>query len=291
MTDPGQTSEPPVHGFRALVDIHAHFHPSFDEVRFFRSALANLSDAAGALGIQESWTGVLVLTEGAGSGAFKQFLDRTLTSQSGPLVFEATEEAASVSVREFARDRTREPHLVVVAGRQIRAEEDLEVLAFPLLEAIPDGLPLEEAIGRSLESGAVVVLPWGFGKWLAGRGDLVARIVEERRSGDVFLADTGHRPRLFPLPKVLKRGEAASVPVLAGSDPLPLTGEDRRPGSSCILLESGHEWGSAPGLALREAIRSLSGSPPRFQSAPSLWRFTFAQVAMQIRKHLERQGP
>jgi hypothetical protein len=173
--------------------------------------------------------------------------------------------------------------MVLVAGRQVRTAEDLEVLACPLIEPVPDGLPLEETIARVQGAGASAVLPWGFGKWSAGRGALLARILKTRRPGGFFLADTGHMPRHAPVPRLLTLAEAASVPILTGSDPLPLPGEDRRAGSFCFSLSVG-TWESTPALTLKGALDQLISSPSRFGRHQGFVRFAFGQVAMQIRK-------
>lgn len=294
----------PGHGARiepqALVDIHVHFHGGFREVRFFRSALANFISAAEELEIAGPWTGIMVLTDPVGSDAFQRFSARASKSHRGPIVFESTEEEVSFSIRDEdatgvgagAQNGTDERgiRLAMVAGRQVRTEEALEVLAFPLLEPFPDGLPTGEAISRAQGMGAVVVLPWGFGKWSGGRGTLLAGILDARKPGGFLLADTGHRPRFAPTPRILRRGEAASVPVLTGSDPLPLPGEDRRPGSCCFPLPPG-DWERTPGLTLKGALERLSSSPPRFEKPPGLIRFAFGQVAMQIRKQKRRRRP
>jgi hypothetical protein len=272
---------------QALVDVHVHFHPGFDERRFFRSALANFSDAAALLGIDGAWTGVLVLTEGREDRVFEHFLTLASGAQGGELVFQATDEKTSLTVRDESESGEGLARLVVVAGRQVRTAEDLEVLAFPSLVPLPDGSSLDETISRILDIDAIPILPWGLGKWSGRRGRLIATFLEEVQRGGVFLADTGHRPGGTPIPPLLLHGEALSIPVLAGSDPLPLPGEDRRPGSCCFLLSTG-EMHRTPAVSLRRALGVLSESPPRSARPPSLPRFVYAQLAMQLRKRLRR---
>lgn len=283
---------------RALVDLHVHFHRSFDEVRFFRSATANFADAARHLKIETPWTGILVLTEGGGSSEFRRFSSRISEPQSGPIIFEATGEPVSISVRDSeatisgsegggqdggGQDGGDQPRLVVVAGRQIQTHEGLEVLAFPLLKPIPDGLSLERTLAAAREMGVVPVLPWGFGKWSAGRGRRLEDFLRREGFRGILLSDTGHRPRCTPVPRFLRLGGAASMPILTGSDPLPLPGEDRRPGSFCFSLPD-DDWSRTPGQILKRALDTLSSSPPRFERPPGLVRFVYGQIAMQVKK-------
>ncbi len=265
---------------QALVDAHVHFHAGFDELRFFRSARRNFSLAAGALGMRGPWTGVLVLTDPAGSGAFRDFQGRG--SRNGPLTFQTVEEGLSL----FVGDREREGdgiRIVILAGAQIETAERLEVLAIPTRAPTADGLPLEETIARVVGQGSVAVLPWGFGKWTWGRGRHIARLLEGPGPRAFLLSDTGHRPALAPYPALLRRGETASVPVLAGSDPLPLPGEDRRAGAFCFTVTV-DELDRTPGASVEDALRALTASPPRFGQAPGVLRFLSTQVAMQVRK-------
>lgn len=308
---------PPELGGRSLVDIHVHFHPGFDELRFFRSAIANFSLAARALDIGGPWTAVMVLADGSGSRAFQSFRERVGQVRTGPLAFEATDEAGSVAVRISGQEHQliRKPgesgrngppcrsqgmivrdgpqaiedggQVVMVGGSQIQTAEGLEILALPALSSVPEGLPLEDTITRTVAMGAVAILPWGFGKWTFRRGALVSRVLEERRPWDFLLADTGHRPAWAPNPRLLRLGEAASMPVLAGSDPLPLPGEERRPGSCCFSLHA-PGMDRTPAHTLRQALLELDKSPKRFAQPRSLGRFLLTQGAMQVKGRWDR---
>ena len=266
----------------ALIDAHVHFHSGFDPVTFFRAARTNLEGAAGRLAPGDAWVGILVLTEGAGDRAFEAFRQEAGGRRRGPVCFELTDEDESVLVRE---DGAQSVPLVVVAGRQVQTAEGLEVLALPVLEEIPDGMTVSETIARTLELGGVPVLPWGFGKWLLGRGRLVAGILGERRPRDFLLADTGHRPPAAPYPTLLRRGEREGLPVITGSDPLPLAGEDRRAGASCFAL-AGPVDPNRPAAWTKRALEGLRESPPRHDRPQAWGRFARVQLAMQWRKRI-----
>jgi hypothetical protein len=273
-----------------LVDAHVHFHPGFDPLRFFRSARANFSKAAGALGISGPWAGVLILMESAGSREFEGFLDRADRPQTHSLHFGRTSDRRSVRVEtEESRNQGESP-ILLVAGAQVQTAEGLEVLIFPTRSPPSDGLPMEEIIAGTRKAGALAILPWGFGKWTFGRAQLISELIETRRPIDFLLSDTGHRPRFAAYPRLLDRGGEVGIPVLTGSDPLPLPGEDRRPGSCCFAL-SVSEMEQNPSDALRRGISKLEVSPPRFQEPCSLSRFLFSQGAMQVRKQWRRWRP
>ena len=70
---------------------------------------------------------------------------------------------------------------------------------------------------------------------------------------------------------------------LAGSDPLPLAGEDTRAGSCAFeLLLRAADGG--PAELLRHAVSDLTESPRRFEQRCGAARFVATQLAMQVLK-------
>src|SRR5690606_7800616 len=126
----------------------------------------------------------------------------------------------------------------------------LEVLALGLAGKRADGRPLDTVLGE-LEGEALAVLPWGAGKWLGRRGRLV-REARERR--EVLLGDNGGRPAFWREP--LLEGARA----LAGSDPLPLPGRERKIGSYGSSLQA-HISEERPGADLIAALRTAPLEP------------------------------
>lgn len=122
--------------------------------------------------------------------------------------------------------------LIVVAGRQIVTAERIEILALGSLTRIEDGIDAERTIAVLREQDAVVVLPWGVGKWLGARGKLIDRLLHEYP--DVRTGDIGGRPRFWPVPQFKERR-----PSLSGSDNLPLPGSDGQVGNFGSVVEAG----------------------------------------------------
>jgi hypothetical protein len=107
--------------------------------------------------------------------------------------------------------RPQGPSLLMVRGRQIATREGLEVLAIGCASEIPDGLELEETILASLEADAIVVIPWGFGKWWFERGRHVARLLEGKLAQRIHLGDNGNRAALGPEPALRSRFSRAAI--------------------------------------------------------------------------------
>ena len=79
--------------------------------------------------------------------------------------------------------------LVLVAGRQIQTLEGLEALALGTDSEFPDGLELTAALAEVRASGALAVLPWGFGKWWFRRGQLARKAIDSAAANEFFLGD------------------------------------------------------------------------------------------------------
>lgn len=124
-------------------------------------------------------------------------------------------------------------------GRQFVTRERLELLVFGAT-IVSRGESVLETAERALDVGALVVLPWGAGKWWGARGRLV-RAACERFAGRAgfFLGDSAVRPRGWRTPEMLAMAAATGVPIVCGTDPLPVSGEEDRVGSYCFEVRGG----------------------------------------------------
>lgn len=284
MSDERQRASAEGGAYPALVDAHVHFHPGFDELVFFRSAARNFEAAARRLGVTDSWTAILVLTEIEGQDYFGRLQSRAGQRIDGDLQIVETGEEWSVGIVP----RIDSGSLTLIAGRQIQTSEGLEVLGFPLRDDLRDGLPVRAVLTSLEDRRASSVIPWGLGKWWLRRGSVLEELLQARRDEAVgfHLADTRHRPAWAPLPTVLKRWEASGEPTLTGSDPLPLWGECSRAGACCFEIVLDHQDG--PARALQRALRTSQGGLRRVESRPGVVSFVAKQAAMQLRKRRSR---
>lgn len=232
-----------------LVDAHVHVHPCFSAEALLDGAFRNFRRAASDLGHSEA-VGCLMLAEMAGVHWFRQF----------------REEREAIVVRGTER-------LVVVAGRQIVTRERLEVLALGRDVDIPDGLSLSEALHRVRESGALPVLPWGFGKWWGRRGALVEDAISSE--GELYLGDNSGRPWFAGM----RRGRL----VLPGSDPLPFPDQAGRAGSFGFVLEGPLDLRN-PAEDLLRRIRALREQPRTYGRGETLPGFLWNQASLQLRR-------
>ncbi|MGH7629351.1 MAG: hypothetical protein ACREOF_08160 [Gemmatimonadales bacterium] len=259
-----------------LVDSHVHFHRCFDPTRFLSAALANLRAAAAESGVPGPVAGFLMLTESAGESAFRRFQAGALVPDQ-PWKLRPTGEERSLVAGSDTPDV-----VTLVAGRQIVTRDRLEVLALGTLDELPDGLPFGETVARVKKSGAVAVIPWGFGKWWFRRGRLVGELV--RTKGDtLFLGDNGGRLRYAPRPRLFADAARHGVYVLPGSDPLPFPSQNTRAGSFGCFIE-GPLNDDRPAESLLALLGELTHQPRAFGRAEGLTRFAVSQIRMQLRK-------
>lgn len=221
--------------FLTLVDCHVHVHPQFDPARLLNAAAANFKAAAARINADSPWSGMLLLTEMSGVGWFEATRSQAVLGDAGvgnwrlsataePEILVATQPQSAV-------------RLTIVSGRQAETSERIEVLALATCEAIADGLPLDETVAACHAAGALVVLPWGVGKWLGSRGERVIQVLQNHESRlPVLAGDNAGRPWFWPRPRIFAQLEAQGRPVLVGTDPLPLADQASRAGSYGMAL-------------------------------------------------------
>lgn len=288
-TRPPQESELPLQVSKivsTLVDSHVHIHPRYDLQRVLDAAGNNTRAAATQLGLGSGVVGCLLLAENPGAEAF-------VTLHAGAGSEPHPDAGPGGSLSGWSLQRTGEPdsvlaihpslpRLLIMAGRQVATTDGLEVLALLTARRFPAGLDVAAAVAAARAAGAIVVIPWGFGKWTFRRGRLVAELL--RTAGQpLFLGDNGGRPRLSRTPRLLREAERAGMPILPGSDPLPLPGHETRAGSYGFVAPI--DPGTAtPAAVLREWLQSLQHQPRTFGHGTRLGPFLRDQVLMQIRR-------
>jgi len=226
-----------------VADTHAHLYPCYDVDGFFAAARRNLSSVAPARGIRAH---VLCLTERATENAFADLRGARLR----PRGWQLAHCSENVGIRFLAEDAFE---LIIVAGRQIVTRERLEVLALGVAAAVPDGLATGEAIDKIRELNGLAVLPWSPGKWIGQRGRLVRRLLQTAAPAQLLLGDVALRARPGLLPRLLTLGRSRGFTLLAGSDSLPLAGEERHVGRYATVVE-GVISTEAPAASLRALL-------------------------------------
>jgi hypothetical protein len=272
---PREAARPALAG-HFLIDAHVHCHRCYAAPAFLDHAAAGFAAAARELGLAAPAIGWLLLAELADDHYFDDLRHRRLEPPGWTLG--ATREDISLIAR-----REEAPTIVLVAGRQATTSEGLEVLALGSDAPLADGERLATTIEHVRASGAVAVLPWGFGKWWGRRGRTITRYLETVAGGGVFLGDNAGRPELLPAPPQFAHGAARGLFVLPGSDPLPLSTAAAKVGRYGCVLEGAVD-AARPAAGLLRLLTDLPRQPASFGRRDGLAACLVKQVAMQWRK-------
>lgn len=265
-----------------LVDAHAHLHRCFDPGMFLDAAIGNFEAGARRLRLPAQMPGCLMLADCAGQDSLGVLLalKERRSCQGGRLAVRRSEEEGGLVVW-----RDDVPRLALIAGRQVVTCEGLEILALGCTARVPDGLALEEAVAAAREANALVVLPWGFGKWWLGRGKVIRRLVQSTEPSGLFLGDNGGRAGLLGRPRLLTWAERRGFMVLPGSDPLPLAGQVERVGAYGFRLRDDIELARA-GSRIKAALHGHPRPLEVFGTLETMTGFIASQAALRACPHL-----
>lgn len=221
-----------------LLDGHVHIYPCFDLGSLFDGAVQNFQVQARRLGAGDSYSGILLLTERPGENRFST-LSGAVSEQGGPCPGAVKWRLSATAERQsLALTGRNDAKIFLIAGRQVVSREGLEVLALLTAAEFEDGGSVSAVVRQITDAGGVPVIPWAFGKWFGSRGRILRELVQ-RDGRDFFLGDNGGRPVCYPVPGLLRHEMEQGRPVISGSDPLPIKGEEKRAGSFGVYADIG----------------------------------------------------
>ena len=256
-----------------LIDAHVHLRQSHDPAAVLDGAVRHFERASTRLGAK-SCEGVLMLTEAKGEHGF----DR-LASTESPIGRWRVESTADPHVVRCRHDDDRS--LLIVNGRQTATRDGLEVLTLASAVEIDDGLGVEETIEQGLEAGALVTLPWGFGKWTGKRKARMLELVRRFGPKGIALGDSAARPAGLGDGAIFGLAREMGVPILPGTDPLPIPSHASRAGQYGLWLEGWLDPGTAS-----EDLRHRLASPLPNDSAIGRRDGLVRAIVTQVRVRL-----
>lgn len=226
---------------RVVADTHVHLHSCYDLGAALAALCANLARHgdgvhAGFLAERGDYRIFAALRDGSrppGGGVTVRRLP-----EAGTLLLESD---------------GRQAHLF--GGRQIVTAERIEVLALGADIDLADGLPAERVIAAILAADGVPVIGWSPGKWWGSRGGLVGELLQRSQPGDLLLGDTALRPRHSFEPRLMREARRRGLAVVAGTDPLPLPGEECFLGTYATVFEGAFDE-ERPLQSARRLLRS-----------------------------------
>jgi len=212
-----------------LFDGHTHIYDCYDLENFFTAAFKNFSNAVTKLKNGGDATCFMLLSEAGELHYFKKLQELARSENKGAPTSWRVEESDEAFSLFLYHDDFPSTQLIVAAGRQLITKEKLELLALLTEQEFEDGMTLENAVQAVSEAGGISICPWGAGKWMGTRGEVLTKYL--MNSDDLFfLGDSGGRPFFWPRPSFFKV-DSVKTKILSGSDPLPLSGEEIKVGS------------------------------------------------------------
>lgn len=256
-------------------DTHVHLYPCYNLTQAFESAWDNFTRASSDT---TSNLFVLYLTERQDCHFFDQL---------------AGDPESLVSLKNFAFEKLEIPEVLrirraqggemfLVSGRQIKTSERLEILVLHTREQFEDGLSFPTSLDAALEGKHLVVLNWSLGKWMFSRGKIVEAELRKLQAGEVQVGDIGGRPLGWGEPKQFELARSRKLEFVAGSDPLPFAGEEKKLASYLTRIECNVSLGQA--LSERWFFRDLLRSPAEKRSLVGK-RNSWAQAGLRMLKN------
>ena len=254
-----------------LVDAHVHLHDCFELVSFLDAAITNFKAQNHQQDTTEPVTGALLLSEVSGVDAFTKRVKAYANTSVSDWEICPTQETYSCWARHADGHS-----ILIAAGRQVVTTEGIEVLALITEKLIPDGLSIEDTIKQVVVAGGLPVVPWGVGKWIGKRGNLVEHQLRTSEA-QLFAGDNGGRPGFWSLPAYFQ--QRAQLP---GTDPLPLPEEVSRAGSYGFFTQGTLDE-ETPGQSLKQILQDPDVSiAPYGRSLPPL-KFIKNQALIRMR--------
>jgi hypothetical protein len=263
---------------KILIDAHIHIHKCFDLGSFLNSAKINFLALSNDYKYSK-FQFVLCLSESHNINFFKSLVEFATESQkidNWQICF--TENDNTLVVSDNSKFE-----IFIISGRQIVTKENLEVLALGLTSDPEEYKPINEVIKYVYENKSLSVIPWGVGKWLGKRKQIVEDLILQNNKYPIYLGDNGNRPFFWRMPKLFNRALAKGVFNIAGSDPLPFISEINKPGSYGIIL-NGNIDSKKPFEYIFDKIVQSKEQFETYGKLESIYRFLKNQILMQIEK-------
>ncbi len=201
---------------KLIADTHIHLYPCYDLITAFDNLRLNLQQLAPGV------ARAAFFTERSDCDYFAGIRDGAIKVVSNDFRIEPLSEKEGLIFIE--KDGSL---LYLFAGRQIVSAERIEILALTTDMTIDDGIPAQDVINAVTDTGGVPVLSWAPGKWMFKRKNIISELINSFSPDKMLIGDTFLRPTLWMEPLLMRKAVKNGFSVLAGSDPLPFSGEEK----------------------------------------------------------------
>ncbi|MFZ0456550.1 MAG: hypothetical protein WAM24_22565 [Ignavibacteriaceae bacterium] len=262
-----------------LIDSHVHIYDKFDIKRFFYCALKNFGKESKKLG-HKCFKGVLFLTETKNEDYFSKLEKNIFENELNGLSLIKVKNNENSSIVYKTQD---DNHLIIISGKQIITSENLEVLALGRTKNLDYGYTLKKSVEKINSLGALPIIPWGVGKWIGKRKEIVENFLENNGDLKYFFGDNSGRPVFWAKPGLFRIAANKGIVILRGSDPLPLNYQEEKVGKFGFYFQEELNLDN-PAENINNILLNLKKSPKNFGTLENPFNFIKNQFAMQFRK-------
>jgi hypothetical protein len=213
-----------------IADMHVHFYKMYSIEEFFKQALSNFRRHLNTIRTRahdekhhEEAVYVLCLTETKNGRFFHEIT--AVLSHSDIVKFCPVQRVYLIAKRAIVLTVNSKETLVLFPGRQHVTEERIELLSLFHADIYLDPVTLDTLYSIIKDRDGIPILPWGQGKWLFRRGEIIKSFLKKNR---VLLCDHPSRKSFFALNTSFSENK-----VVYGSDPLPFVNEEKAVASYC----------------------------------------------------------
>ncbi len=271
-----------------LVDAHVHIYECFEIDTLLDTAARNFEHAAQDLGLEDGFTGVLLLAETSRDHWFQRTHENCIQDRQ-PSVrgirshwqIDKTPDRTVLQASKLTDITGDEKTIYIMAGRQIITAERLELLALATDRTFEDGLPLSSSLSAVREQDAIPVLPWAVGKWWGKRGKLLSALLKMETQSNLFLGDNSGRPIFWRSPSHFHQAQIMNIPVLPGTDSLPFPSAALRVGSFGFMMR-GKLTNRQPSTDLKLLLRDSSSQITAYGQLETPLRFFVNQIRLRV---------
>lgn len=217
-------------------DSHCHYYPCFPAEMYWNRAWSQFDRINTAFGNTLGFP-LIGFTEVPGQNLFSDMAaGRMLPGSGGWSIGPGCNDT-------LLRIASQKSDIYLLPVRQINTAEGLELLLIGCAEDLVSGNVLQHYLDAYGDQ-YLLVLPWGFGKWLGRRGKVIQTVIENNNSR-VLLGDNGGRPKAWYFVPEFQLARRLNVAVLPGSDPLPMKAQLNRVASAGVVVETAASEGDA----------------------------------------------
>ena len=177
---------------------------------------------------------------------------------------------------------TDQEKIIILPGRQVVTSENLEILVIGVTDTITYRNPSHTYIEKYSQKHLVIV-PWGVGKWLGNRGKIVSKLLKLKPLHNFALGDNGGRTALWRNIPQFNQARKAGINILAGSDPLPIKGQQTRLGTYGTVTKGPLTDSNLLHQLKQKLLQSDANDIDKFGKPCSLFSFILSQILLRIR--------